>query len=48
VAVIGTGASAVQFVPEIAERAASLTVFQRSATGSCHAATWRTRNRSRR
>jgi len=30
VAVIGTGASAVQFVPEIAERAASLTVFQRS------------------
>lgn len=30
VAVIGTGASAVQFVPEIAERAAHLTVFQRS------------------
>ena len=30
VAVIGTGASAIQFVPAIAERAASLTVFQRS------------------
>ncbi|MBQ6642631.1 MAG: NAD(P)/FAD-dependent oxidoreductase [Saccharopolyspora sp.] len=31
VAVVGTGASAIQFVPEIAERAAKLTVFQRSA-----------------
>jgi cation diffusion facilitator CzcD-associated flavoprotein CzcO len=31
VAVIGTGASAVQFVPEIAPRVASLTVFQRTA-----------------
>ncbi len=30
VAVIGTGASAVQFVPEIAERAAHVTVFQRT------------------
>jgi cation diffusion facilitator CzcD-associated flavoprotein CzcO len=30
VAVLGTGASAVQFVPEIAERAGRLTVFQRS------------------
>jgi cation diffusion facilitator CzcD-associated flavoprotein CzcO len=30
VAVIGTGASAVQFVPEIAEQAAELTVFQRT------------------
>jgi cation diffusion facilitator CzcD-associated flavoprotein CzcO len=30
VAVVGTGASAVQFVPEIAERAGRLTVFQRS------------------
>lgn len=30
VAVIGTGASAVQFVPEVAEQAASLTVFQRT------------------
>jgi cation diffusion facilitator CzcD-associated flavoprotein CzcO len=30
VAVIGTGASAVQFVPEIAELAESLTVYQRS------------------
>ena len=30
VAVIGTGASAVQFVPEIAERVAELTVFQRT------------------
>ena len=31
VAVIGTGASAIQFVPEIAKRVAALTVFQRSA-----------------
>jgi Predicted flavoprotein involved in K+ transport len=31
VAVIGTGASAVQFVPHVAERAARLTVFQRTA-----------------
>ncbi|MCX0275723.1 NAD(P)/FAD-dependent oxidoreductase [Nocardia zapadnayensis] len=31
VAVIGTGASAVQFVPEIAPHVAALTVFQRSA-----------------
>lgn len=31
VAVIGTGASAVQFVPEIAPKVAELTVFQRSA-----------------
>jgi cation diffusion facilitator CzcD-associated flavoprotein CzcO len=30
VAVIGTGASAIQFVPRIAERAAQLTVFQRT------------------
>jgi cation diffusion facilitator CzcD-associated flavoprotein CzcO len=30
VAVIGTGASAVQFVPEVAEEAARLTVFQRT------------------
>ncbi len=30
VAVIGTGASAVQFVPEIADRTAHLTVFQRT------------------
>jgi cation diffusion facilitator CzcD-associated flavoprotein CzcO len=30
VAVIGTGASAVQFVPEVAEQAARLVVFQRS------------------
>lgn len=30
VAVIGTGASAIQFVPAIADQAASLTVFQRS------------------
>src|SRR5439155_17930505 len=30
VAVVGTGASAVQFVPEIAEQAAHLTVFQRT------------------
>jgi len=30
VAVIGTGASAVQFVPEVAERAEKLTVFQRT------------------
>ncbi|WP_422678095.1 hypothetical protein [Blastococcus brunescens] len=31
VAVLGTGASAIQFVPAIAPRTASLTVFQRSA-----------------
>ena len=31
VAVLGTGASAIQFVPAIAERTAHLTVFQRSA-----------------
>jgi cation diffusion facilitator CzcD-associated flavoprotein CzcO len=31
VAVLGTGASAIQFVPEIAPRVAALTVFQRSA-----------------
>jgi cation diffusion facilitator CzcD-associated flavoprotein CzcO len=31
VAVLGTGASAIQFVPAIAARTASLTVFQRSA-----------------
>jgi cation diffusion facilitator CzcD-associated flavoprotein CzcO len=31
VAVIGTGASAVQFVPEIAPKVAALTVFQRTA-----------------
>ncbi|GBF06244.1 FAD-dependent pyridine nucleotide-disulfide oxidoreductase [Deinococcus aerius] len=31
VAVIGTGASAVQFVPEVQKQAARLTVFQRSA-----------------
>jgi cation diffusion facilitator CzcD-associated flavoprotein CzcO len=31
VAVIGTGASAIQFVPRIAERAGHLTVFQRTA-----------------
>jgi len=31
IAVIGTGASAIQFVPELAREAARLTVFQRSA-----------------
>jgi cation diffusion facilitator CzcD-associated flavoprotein CzcO len=31
VAVVGTGASAIQFVPHVAERAAGLTVFQRTA-----------------
>ncbi|MBW0113985.1 NAD(P)/FAD-dependent oxidoreductase [Pseudonocardia sp. KRD-169] len=31
VAVVGTGASAIQFVPAIVERVAALTVFQRSA-----------------
>ena len=31
VAVVGTGASAIQFVPEIARHAAQLTVFQRTA-----------------
>ena len=31
IAVVGTGASAIQFVPEIAEQAAHVTVFQRTA-----------------
>ncbi|MCH8180898.1 MAG: NAD(P)/FAD-dependent oxidoreductase [Proteobacteria bacterium] len=31
VAVIGTGASAIQFIPQIAQQAAQVTVFQRSA-----------------
>ena len=31
VAVVGTGASAIQFVPQIVDRAAAVTVFQRSA-----------------
>ncbi|MBV1920766.1 MAG: NAD(P)/FAD-dependent oxidoreductase [Pseudomonadales bacterium] len=31
IAVIGTGASAIQFIPELAKHAAHLTVFQRSA-----------------
>jgi cation diffusion facilitator CzcD-associated flavoprotein CzcO len=31
IAVVGTGASAIQFVPEIADRAARLTLFQRTA-----------------
>jgi cation diffusion facilitator CzcD-associated flavoprotein CzcO len=31
VGVIGTGASAIQFIPEVAEQASQLTVFQRSA-----------------
>jgi len=31
VAVVGTGASAIQFVPEVAKQAAHVTVFQRSA-----------------
>ncbi|GAB3674123.1 NAD(P)/FAD-dependent oxidoreductase [Actinocorallia lasiicapitis] len=31
VAVIGTGASAIQFIPRVAERAAKLTVYQRTA-----------------
>lgn len=31
VAVVGTGASAIQFIPEIAEKAATVTVFQRTA-----------------
>lgn len=31
VAVIGTGASAIQFIPEVAKEAAQVTVFQRSA-----------------
>jgi len=38
VAVVGTGASAVQFVPPVAERAAHLDVYQRSAPGCCPAA----------
>ena len=31
VAVIGTGASAIQFVPRIAQEVAQMTIFQRSA-----------------
>src|SRR5690606_22988479 len=31
VAVLGTGASAIQFVPGVVDRVASMTVFQRSA-----------------
>jgi cation diffusion facilitator CzcD-associated flavoprotein CzcO len=41
VAVIGTGASAVQFVPEVAAQAERLVVFQRTI-GSCRARTDRT------
>ena len=33
--VIGTGATAVQLIPELAEHAADLTVFQRTRSGSC-------------
>ncbi|MCU1691639.1 MAG: hypothetical protein JWM64_730 [Frankiales bacterium] len=36
VAVVGTGASAIQFVPEIAQQVAHLTVFQRSAPYVIH------------
>ncbi len=36
VAVVGTGASAIQFVPEIAKQVAHLTVFQRSAPYVIH------------
>ena len=48
VAVIGTGASAVQFVPEIAERAARLVVFQRTGNWFLPRKNRRTRRRSRR
>jgi hypothetical protein len=40
VAVIGTGASAIQFVPEVATEAAHLTVFQRTRRGSTRGRTW--------
>ena len=43
VAVVGTGASAVQFVPEIAPEVGKMTVFQRTATGSSRARTGPTR-----
>jgi len=33
VAVIGTGATAMQLVPDIADRVASVTVYQRTAQG---------------
>lgn len=39
VAVIGTGASAIQIVPELQKRVRHLTVFQRTAGGSSRAAT---------
>jgi len=51
IAVVGTGASAIQFVPEIQPRARSLTVFQRTAPWVVpridHAITPRTRKRYR-
>lgn len=41
VGVIGTGASAVQFVPRVAEQAAHLTIFQRSAHWVSYNASYR-------
>ncbi len=41
IASIGTGASAIQYVPAIAPEVEKLTVFQRSARGSCRTATAR-------
>lgn len=41
VGVIGTGASAMQFVPRVAEKAAQLTVFQRSAHWASYNASYR-------
>ena len=35
IAVIGTGASAIQFVPQIQPKAKELFVFQRTALGCC-------------
>lgn len=43
VAVIGTGASAVQLVPRVAERAARLTIFQRAAHWVSYNASYRAR-----
>jgi cation diffusion facilitator CzcD-associated flavoprotein CzcO len=38
VAVVGTGATAVQAIPEIAQQAKQVTVFQRTANGTVNLA----------
>jgi cation diffusion facilitator CzcD-associated flavoprotein CzcO len=47
VAVVGTGASAVQFVPEIAPQVERLIVFQRTGNWFCHGRIARTHRSSR-